>query len=106
MSFCRFATYPSWTLIHSASDVGSVTFHDEILQRMYSSLNVFTPAPAGSDNTPLVKSSCGTIGEPSLKLPTDEKLLTAVCVMTTVCGNACEGGSCCRPGLLLCGLRE
>src|SRR5262245_52551568 len=106
MSFCRFATYPSCTLMRSPSAFCNVTFHDEILPRTYSSLNVFTPAPAGSDNMPLVKSICGTIGDPSLKLPTDEKLLTAVCVMTTVCGNACEGGSCCRPGLLLCGLRE
>jgi hypothetical protein len=61
---------------------------------------------SGSDRTRLLRSSSGTTGEPSLRLPTAEKLFGAVSVMMTVCGNACAGGSCCRPGLLLCGLRR
>src|SRR3989442_15993839 len=81
-------------------------FHDEIVPRLNDDLKVLTPAPAGSVTTPLLRSRIGTIGEPSLKFPTAEKLFGAFCVMITVCGNACDGGNCWRPGLSFCGLRE
>jgi hypothetical protein len=55
MPFCRFATYATLIAIFCESAFCRLTFHDEILPRMYAPLNVLTPAPRGSDRTPLLR---------------------------------------------------
>ena len=61
---------------------------------------------AAASRRPVDRSTSGTSGEPSLKLPTAVKVLGPGSLMIIVSGNACEGVICCRPGLSFSGLRR